>query len=77
MVLACRNWDRGLKLKMAFEREAVRLGLKAPSLEVMLLDVADLKSVRRVVEEWREQRRMLHVLINNAGIFDMGGKPNS
>ena len=40
--------------------------------QVALLDVASLESVRSFAEAWGE--RPLHLLINNAGIFDLGGE---
>ena len=41
-----------------------------PSLEVRQLDVADLDSVRSFVDAWGD--RPLHILVNNAGVFNMG-----
>ena len=43
-------------------------------LQVALLDVSSLKSVRSFAQAWGE--RPLHLLINNAGIFDIGGGPS-
>lgn len=51
--------------------QAAAAGRAAPSLEVNLLDLASLESVRQFVARWQE--RPLHVLINNAGMFNMGG----
>ena len=42
-------------------------------LQVQLLDVASLESVRSFAKSWQQQNRPLHMLINNAGIFSMGG----
>jgi retinol dehydrogenase-12 len=39
----------------------------------MLLDLDSLESVRAFVAEWEKAKRPLHVLINNAGVFNMGG----
>jgi NAD(P)-dependent dehydrogenase (short-subunit alcohol dehydrogenase family) len=52
-------------------REAAAAGSPPPKLEVSLLDLASLQSVRQFVERW--QQRPLHVLVNNAGMFNMGG----
>ena len=41
--------------------------------QVQLLDVASLESIRRFAKAWHEQKRPLHMLVNNAGIFSMGG----
>jgi len=40
----------------------------------MLLDLDSLDSVRAFVAEWERSKRPLHVLINNAGVFHMGGE---
>ena len=39
--------------------------------QVRLLDVASLRSVRSFAAGWGEQP--VHLLVNNAGIFDFGG----
>jgi len=48
-------------------------GQPAPSLELALLDLASLESVRQFVQRWENQQRPLHALVNNAGLFNMGG----
>jgi NAD(P)-dependent dehydrogenase (short-subunit alcohol dehydrogenase family) len=53
---------------------AKQAGAPAPCLEVSLLDLASLQSVRGFVERWEQQQRPLHQLINNAGLFNMGGE---
>jgi NAD(P)-dependent dehydrogenase (short-subunit alcohol dehydrogenase family) len=52
-------------------QEAAAAGIPPPKLEVSLLDLASLQSVRQFVARW--QQRPLHVLVNNAGMFNMGG----
>lgn len=52
---------------------AAAAGQPAPSTEVSLLDLASLASVRDFVQRWEQQQRPLHVLVNNAGMFAMGG----
>jgi NAD(P)-dependent dehydrogenase (short-subunit alcohol dehydrogenase family) len=39
----------------------------------MLLDLDSLDSVRAFVAAWEKGKRPLHMLINNAGVFHMGG----
>ena len=73
MVLACRNVEKGAKLQSEFEKEATRLGIAKISTEVARLDVSDLASIKSFATDWRTKKRPLHVLINNAGIFDIGG----
>ena len=77
MVLACRDEKRGEQLRVALEANAKEHGNSKPQAEVMLLDVSSLQSVRSFVQRWNQQQRPLHCLINNAGIFDIGGsKPD-
>ncbi|BDA41074.1 Retinol dehydrogenase 11 [Coccomyxa sp. Obi] len=71
VVLACRSAERGEKLRKQLYEEGIKAG-RQPSLEVQLLDVASLDSIRRFAKSWHEQKRPLHMLINNAGIFSMG-----
>ena len=42
-------------------------------MQVQELDVADLASVRQFADNWLQSKRKLDCLINNAGIFSMGG----
>ncbi|DBA69396.1 hypothetical protein WJX79_008778 [Trebouxia sp. C0005] len=73
VVLACRDEKRGEQLRVALEANAKEHGNNKPQAEVMLLDVSSLQSVRSFVLRWHQQQRPLHCLINNAGIFDIGG----
>lgn len=64
VVLACRSEARG--------RDAVRrIEAKRPagSAELMLLDLADLESVRAFAESFLEAHASLDLLINNAGVM--------
>ena len=51
----------------------------ALSCQVMEIDLLSLDSVVKFAEAWNAQLGPLHVLINNAGIFSIGGghEPNS
>lgn len=73
VILACRNRARGDQLRLALEADARQHGNNAPKAEIMLLDVASLQSVRDFAEQWNQQKRSLHCLINNAGVFFMAG----
>ena len=42
VILACRNVEKGMKLKHSFEERARREGLSTLSLEIMQLDVSQL-----------------------------------
>ncbi|KAK9813372.1 hypothetical protein WJX73_003332 [Symbiochloris irregularis] len=71
VVLACRNQVKGSQLKEELEQEAKQEGRAVPKLEVAQLDVASLTSIRSFASQWGQ--RPLHVLINNAGLFTIGG----
>lgn len=72
VVLACRSRSKGEALAARLAADAEATGCAKPSLEVMLLDLDSLESVRRFVAEWERSGRPLHALINNAGVFFMG-----
>lgn len=74
VILACRNVFRGESLKLSLEQDAKKHGNSKPQAEVMLLDVASLQSVKDFVQQWNNQQRPLHCLINNAGVFFILGK---
>jgi len=42
-------------------------------MKVMQVDLLSLDSVVRFAEAWNARSAPLHVLINNAGIFSIGG----
>ncbi|KIZ02344.1 hypothetical protein MNEG_5614 [Monoraphidium neglectum] len=71
-VLACRSQSKGDALAARLASEARAAGRPAPSLEIMLLDLNSLESVRAFVAAWEARGRPLHLLINNAGLFHMG-----
>jgi hypothetical protein len=72
VVLACRSSSKGEAMVQQLTQEAAAAGRPEPKLEVNLLDLASLESVRQFVQRW--QQRPLHVLVNNAGMFNMGGE---
>lgn len=55
--------------KAAVAANALRAELGAVSLETMLLDLADLESIRRFSEKFHGKHSRLDLLINNAGIM--------
>jgi NAD(P)-dependent dehydrogenase (short-subunit alcohol dehydrogenase family) len=63
VVLACRSLDRG----EAARREIA--GDVRGTVEVMLVDVASQASVRAFASAFLDRHPMLHVLVNNAGIW--------
>lgn len=73
VILACRSVARGQALKKELEDQADAAGQPQPRLEVMELDLSSLRSVRKFAAAWRQRRLPLQCLINNAGVFAMGG----
>jgi len=72
VVLACRNLDKGKKLAQSIVEEARHIGKIVHVPKVMELDVSSLESVRRFAHHWKSIGDPIDVLINNAGIFNMG-----
>jgi NAD(P)-dependent dehydrogenase (short-subunit alcohol dehydrogenase family) len=64
VILACRNREKGeaARAKIASENAAARV-------ELRVLDVADLDSVRSFAAEFANEGRALDLLINNAGVM--------
>ncbi|KAK9841116.1 hypothetical protein WJX74_000218 [Apatococcus lobatus] len=73
VILACRSQQRGDALLAKLHEEAKRQQCKSPDCQVMLLDLSSLQSVRSFAAAWRKQNKPLHRLINNAGLFNIGG----
>jgi NAD(P)-dependent dehydrogenase (short-subunit alcohol dehydrogenase family) len=64
VILACRNAEKGEAARAKIAAE-----IPAAQLEVRVLDVADLDSVRRFATEFLDAGRPLDLLINNAGVM--------
>jgi NAD(P)-dependent dehydrogenase (short-subunit alcohol dehydrogenase family) len=64
IVLACRDKSRG-------EEALARLEVESPGshVELTILDLASLSSIRQFAEQELAQQRPLHTLINNAGVM--------
>ena len=63
-VLACRNDERA-----AAARDEVRRRHPAAEVEVLRLDLADLRQVGEAAAEARERFGAIHVVVNNAGLI--------
>lgn len=72
VVLACRSKAKGTALKAELEWQAQQEGRHPPQLEVAELDVASLQSINNFASQWGH--RQLHVLVNNAGLFNLQGR---
>ncbi|GJP29444.1 hypothetical protein CLOM_g16705 [Closterium sp. NIES-68] len=70
VVLACRRPDAAKRLIAEWQGEAG--SASDVSCEVRQVDLESLASVRAFAHAWEAERRPLHVLVNNAGIFSMG-----
>jgi len=64
VVLGCRNAEKGRRARDKLESE-----LDRSSLELLLLDLADLVSVRRAADVVRRDHARLDLLVNNAGVM--------
>lgn len=64
VVLACRSREKGEMAKAEIEQQNT-----GGRIEVAELDLADLASISRFAEEFRQKHSRLDVLLNNAGIM--------
>ncbi|KAL6509667.1 hypothetical protein OROGR_022977 [Orobanche gracilis] len=71
VVMAVRNTKAANDLIKKWQEEWSGRGLPL-NIEVMELDLLSLDSVVRFAEAWSARSGLLHVLINNAGIFSIG-----
>ncbi|KAH8834299.1 hypothetical protein DL96DRAFT_489296 [Flagelloscypha sp. PMI_526] len=66
VVLACRNREKAEAAKKDIIEQSSG-HIRDDQVEVMVVDVSDLNSVRSLVEEWGQ--RPLDILVNNAGML--------
>lgn len=64
VIMACRNADKAAKAKGAIEAQ-----VPGADLEILLIDLCELSSVREFAKTFRQQYNKLDLLINNAGIM--------
>jgi NAD(P)-dependent dehydrogenase (short-subunit alcohol dehydrogenase family) len=64
VIIACRNEQRGLAAV-----EEIKKASNNNNVELLLMDLASLKSVHKAVEEFKKRFKQLHILVNNAGVF--------
>jgi len=64
LYMCCRNEDRG---KAALQK-VKELSLN-DDVHLILCDVSSLKDIQKLVNDWKESKRPLHVLVNNAGVL--------
>jgi NAD(P)-dependent dehydrogenase (short-subunit alcohol dehydrogenase family) len=63
VILACRDRAKGEAARTRITEEA-----KNPNLEILVVDLASQKSIRKAAEEFAKIHAILDVLVNNAGI---------
>ncbi|KAJ7562001.1 hypothetical protein O6H91_03G051900 [Diphasiastrum complanatum] len=73
VLLACRNTQAAHELVRRWQMDQAQIGGPPIDVGVMELNLMSLASVRAFAELWEAQQRPLHLLINNAGVFSMGG----
>src|SRR6478672_8473921 len=64
VVIACRDKQRGLTAVEEIKKASIN-----NNIELLLVDLASMKSVRAAAEEFKRTHNQLHVLINNAAVF--------
>lgn len=72
VVLACRDTERGLLVAKEVEAAQVAAGFPAQT-QVVALDQSSVESAEECANEFLATNTALHILINNGGIYDMGG----
>jgi NAD(P)-dependent dehydrogenase (short-subunit alcohol dehydrogenase family) len=65
LVLVCRNRQRGEELVREIEQAG------NPEVELMVADLESQAQIRKLAAEFLASKKPLHVLMNNAGIFNM------
>src|SRR5467141_4541494 len=67
VVMVARNKEKGEAAKAEIIRESGN-----SSVDLLLADLSSLESVRQLATEFQKKYPKLHVLINNAGLFNQG-----
>lgn len=70
VVIACRNEDKGLEAAKEISRQIKGFS----SLDVMILDLADLESVKSFAQKYISKYNRLDILMNNAGVVNQEKK---
>jgi retinol dehydrogenase 12 len=71
-MLACRDVAAGDQVAKEVEKAQKAAGHPSHAI-VQHLDLSDLKSVKECVTKITASGEPLHILVNNAGIYDMSG----
>ncbi|MFY0682333.1 MAG: SDR family oxidoreductase [Thalassovita sp.] len=65
LILVCRNQDKGVRVATQ-----IHLRNRSSRVDVVVGDFSSLEQVRKVADEVLTMERPLHVLLNNAGVFN-------
>jgi len=68
VIMVCRNRERGEAARNDIIRKT-----GSSAIELLLCDLSSLAQVRKLADEVRDRYDALHVLVNNAGSFSLGG----
>lgn len=66
VIMVCRNREKGEKA-----RQEIIQTTKNKNIELLICDLSSLKNIKLFSEEFLSNHSELHVLINNAGVFNM------
>jgi NAD(P)-dependent dehydrogenase (short-subunit alcohol dehydrogenase family) len=66
LVMVCRNREKGESALSEIKKESGN-----DSIELMIADLSSLQAVRQLADEFRAKYSRLHVIINNAGLFNI------
>ncbi len=71
LILVCRNRERGEELVREIQRNG------NSEVELMIADLESQAQIRKLAADFLATRKPLHVLINNAGVFNLKRKTTS
>lgn len=72
VILACRDSKKGNAVAKEVEAAQVAAGFSAQT-QVVMLDQSSVESAEECANEVAATNNALNILINNGGIYDMGG----
>eukprot|EP01114_Cavostelium_apophysatum_P000007 TRINITY_DN10008_c0_g1_i1.p1 TRINITY_DN10008_c0_g1~~TRINITY_DN10008_c0_g1_i1.p1 ORF type:complete len:308 (-),score=70.34 TRINITY_DN10008_c0_g1_i1:49-972(-) len=70
VILACRSKEKG-EIAVVYITKEIANSEHKGTVELMILDLSDLKSVRQFAADFKTKGLPLHILINNAGIMNV------
>lgn len=65
IVMVCRNKERGENAQKQIKEESGN-----SNVDLIIADLASLESVKNLADEYKKKYDKLHILINNAGVFN-------